>query len=211
MSRVKKLEIQPHMFLPTPSEEAYEVTVVKSQIAKVLYEYLATPSDKSSAIPTKPLPIEPISSQKPDLLMLKLMDASDNSAEGIGQVFQSIIKQSGLLVKEFFRRLQPMDGDLGTVQNFNCLRSQRLPSSVPQNRMDNIFFQLGASHTLWNIGSNIFTHHFGDPTDQRNCGAWQHLEALGFPSEKAIQEKDFTKMINQMEWVFEAIVYYCLR
>ncbi|KAA1124263.1 hypothetical protein PGTUg99_020108 [Puccinia graminis f. sp. tritici] len=211
MSRVEKLEIQPHMFLPTPSEEAYEVTVVKSQIAKVLYEYLATPSDKSSAIPTKPLPIEPISAQKPDLLMLKLMDASDNSAEGIGQVFQSIIKQSGLSVEEFFRRLQPMDGDLGTVQNFNCLRSQRLPSSVPQNRMDNIFFQLGASHTLWNIGSNIFTHHFGDPTDQRNCGAWQHLEALGFPSEKAIQKKDFTIMINQMERVFEAIVYYCLR
>jgi hypothetical protein len=143
--------------------------------------------------------------------MLKLMDASDNSAEGIGQVFQSIIKQSGLVPEDFFSRLQPMDGDLGTVQNFNCLQSQRLPSAVPQNRMDNVFFQLGAAHTLWNIGSNIFSHHFGNPTDQTNCGAWQHLEALGFPSEKAIQKKDFTVMINQMERIFEAIVYYCLR
>ncbi|EFP90575.2 uncharacterized protein PGTG_16601 [Puccinia graminis f. sp. tritici CRL 75-36-700-3] len=211
MHSVQKLEIQPHMFLPTPSEERYEVSVVKSQIAKVLSDYLATPSDKSRSFPTRPAPVEPISARAPELLMLKLMDASDNSAEGIGQVFQSIISQTGLSVEDFFERLQPMDGDLGTVQNFNCLRSQRLPSSVPRNRLDNVFFQLGASHTLWNIGSNIFTHHFGNPSDQNNCGAWQHLEALGFPSEKAIQKKDFTIMINQMERVFEAIVYYCLR
>jgi hypothetical protein len=114
-------------------------------------------------------------------------------------------------VEDFFRRLQPMDMDLGTVQNFNCLRSQRLPSAVPENRMDNIFFQLGASHTLWNIGSNIFSHHFGHPEDMNDCGVWQQLEALGFPSEQAIQKKDFTLMINQMERVFEANVYYCLR
>ncbi|KAA1128735.1 hypothetical protein PGTUg99_007731 [Puccinia graminis f. sp. tritici] len=211
MRTVEGLEIQPHMFIPSPSEQKYEVTVIKSQIAKVLHDYLATPSGKSSKFATEPPPLDPISPGKPDLLMLKLMDASDNSAEGIGQVFQSIISQTGLSVQDFFTRLQPMDGDLGTVQNFNCLRSQRLPSAVPQNRLDNIFFQLGASHTLWNIGSNIFSHHFGNPNDTNNCGAWQHLEALGFPSEKAIQKKDFTLMINQMERVYEANVYYCLR
>jgi hypothetical protein len=44
-----------------------------------------------------------------------------------------------------------------------------------------------------------------------NCGAWQHLEDLGFPSEKAIQKKDFTLMVNQMEHIFEAMVLYLLR
>ncbi|KAA1072343.1 hypothetical protein PGT21_032924 [Puccinia graminis f. sp. tritici] len=211
MRTVERLEIQPHMFLPSPSEQRHEINVIKSQIAKVLYDYLAIPTGKSQSISTEPPPLDPISPKKPDLIMMKLMDASDNSAEGIGQVFQSIIGQTGMSAKDFFARLQPMDGDLGTVQNFNCLRAQRFPSAVPQNRLDNIFFQLGASHTLWNIGSNIFTHHFGNPKDTDNCGAWQHLEALGFPSEKAIQKKDFSLMINQMERVYEAIVYYCLR
>ena len=142
--------------------------------------------------------------------MLKMMDASDDSAEGIGQVFQYILQKSGLDESQFYSRLQPMDGDLGTVQNFNCLRTQRMPAEFPEDNLDNIVFQLGASHTLWNVSSAIFSHHFGDLKDMSNCGAW-FLEALGFPSEKAIQKKNFTMMINQMERVSEATIYYCLR
>ncbi|EFP76793.2 uncharacterized protein PGTG_02254 [Puccinia graminis f. sp. tritici CRL 75-36-700-3] len=205
LKTVASMEIEPHMFLPTEAEEKIEIKVWKSQIARVLHQYIATPIDKESANPIDPPVVEQISHEAPKLHMLKLMDASDNSAEGVGQVFRHIIKQSGLSVKDFFGRFQPMDGDLGTVQNFNCLRSQRSPSSVPQNRLDNILFQLGGSHTLWNVASTIFTHHFGEPTDMTNCGAWQHLEALGFPSEKAIQKKDFTLMVNQMERIFEAM------
>jgi hypothetical protein len=211
LKTVASMEIEPHMFLPTEAEEQIEIKVWKSQIARVLHQYIATPIDKSSAYPIDPPVVEQISHEAPKLHMLKLIDASDNSAEGVGQVFRHIIEQSGLSVKEFFGRFQPMDGDLGTVQNFNCLRSQRSPSSVPQNRLDNIMFQLGGSHTLWNVASTIFTHHFGEPTDMTNCGAWQHLEALGFPSEKAIQKKDFTLMVNQMERIFEAMVLYFLR
>ncbi|KAI7949243.1 hypothetical protein MJO28_008064 [Puccinia striiformis f. sp. tritici] len=211
ISKIESTDIEPRMFLPTLQEEALEIAVWKSQIARVLHDYIAIPMDPKSAIPLDPPVMEQVSHTAPDLVMLKLIEASDNSAEGIGQVFQCLINQSGLSVEELFSRLQPMDGDLGTVQNFNCLRQQRAPSSLPQHRLENIFFQLGASHTLWNIGSNIFSHHFGNPHDASNCGAWQHLEALGFPSEKAIQKKDFTLMINQMERVFEANIYYCLR
>ncbi|EFP89319.2 uncharacterized protein PGTG_15498 [Puccinia graminis f. sp. tritici CRL 75-36-700-3] len=211
LKTVASMEIKPRMFLPTESEEEIELKVWKSQIAKVLYEYIAVPNNKSTAVQMVPPVVDQISHEAPELHMLKLIDASDNSAEGVGQVFRVIIEQSGLTVKEFFSRFQPMDGDLGTVQNFNCLRGQRSPSSVPQNRLDNILFQLGASHTLWNVASTIFTHHFGQPSDMSNCGAWQHLEALGFPSEKAIQKKDFTLMVNQMERIFEAMVLYFLR
>ncbi|KAA1093440.1 hypothetical protein PGTUg99_015409 [Puccinia graminis f. sp. tritici] len=211
LKTVASMTIEPQMFLPTESEEQVEIKVWKSQIAKVLSEYISTPIDKSTAVPLNPPVVEQISHEAPKLHMFKLMDASDNSAEGVGQVFRLIVEQSGLSVEEFFGRFQPMDGDLGTVQNFNCLRSQRSPSSVPQNRLDNVLFQLGASHTLWNVASTIFTHHFGTPTDMTNCGAWQHLEALGFPSEKAIQKKDFTLMVNQMERIFEAMVLYLLR
>jgi hypothetical protein len=211
IEKFKSMKIEPRMFLPTPESDATEIAVWKSQIAIVLTKYLALPKDPSTAISLTPPVVEQISAKKPNIRMLKLMDASDNSAEGVGQVFQMILEQSGLSKEEFFGRLQPMDGDLGTVQNFNCLRSQRAPSAYPENQLNNIFFQLGASHTLWNIASAIFTHHFGDMKDSKDCGAWQYLQAMGFPAEKAIQKKDFTLMVNQMEKVFESMLYYCLR
>jgi hypothetical protein len=174
-------------------------------------EHLAIPSVKCTSIPIEPPAIDQISHEKPTIRMLKLMDVSDNSAESIGQVFSTLLLQSGMSETDFYDRLQPMDGDLGTVQNFNSLRSQRMPSPYGKEALNNVVFQLGASHTLWNVASTIFSHNFGDPSDQSNVGAWQFLEALGFPSEKAIQKKDFTLMINQMEKVMEATLYYCLR
>jgi hypothetical protein len=182
----------------------------KSGNAKVFREQIATPIDETLAIPTLPPDVELISHLAPEIHMLKLMDASDNSAEGICQVFQSMIQQTGLTSEGFFGRFQLLDGDLATIQNFHCLRNQCTPSAFPEYRMDNIYFQLGASHTLWNISSTLFTHHFGDPSNMLDCGAWQHLEALGFSLHKAIQKKDFTLMVNQMERVFEALICYCL-
>ncbi|PLW08561.1 hypothetical protein PCASD_16739 [Puccinia coronata f. sp. avenae] len=155
---------------------------------------LALPKNPATAIPRDPPTVEQITAKKPLIHMLKLMDVSDNSAEGVGQVFELLMGQLGLTVEEFFGRIQPMDGDLGTVQNFNCLRSQRAPSAYPQDQLNNIIFQLGVSHTLWNIASAIFSHHFGNASDSKDCGAWQYLQALGFPAEKAIQKKDFTLM-----------------
>ncbi|KAA1137120.1 hypothetical protein PGTUg99_013708 [Puccinia graminis f. sp. tritici] len=209
--KAKSFSIEPKHFLPSHEAAMSEMRVWKSQIAKVLMDHLAVPLVKCTSIPTEPPAIEVISNEKPTIHMLKLMDVSDNSAESIGQVFSTILLQSGLTAEEFYGRLQPMDGDLGTVQNFNSLRSQRTPSPYGKESLNNIVFQLGASHTLWNVSSTIFTHHFGDSTDQSNVGAWQFLEALGFPSEKAIQKKDFTLMINQMEKILEATLYYCLR
>ncbi|PLW32873.1 hypothetical protein PCANC_07072 [Puccinia coronata f. sp. avenae] len=210
IQKLDKIVIEPSMFLP--SSEAIKTTteVCKSQIAQVLYK-LAIPKDRVSAIPTEPTPVEKITPLKPEIYMMKLMDSSDNSAEGVGQVFESILHQSGLKVDEFFGRLQVMDGDLGTVQNFNCLRAQRAPNPYPKESLTNVLFQLGASHTLWNIALAIFSLHIGDPANSLDLGAWQYLEALGFPAEKAIQKKDFTLMVNQMEKILEAVLYYCLR
>ncbi|EFP76489.2 uncharacterized protein PGTG_02930 [Puccinia graminis f. sp. tritici CRL 75-36-700-3] len=211
MRLAQDVPIEPEYFLPTTESNIVEEAVWKSQIASVMVKYIAVPSDKSSSVPTDPPVVDQISHEKPVIHTLKLMDASDNCAEGVGQVFQSIISQTGIPAEKFYGRLQPMDGDLGTVQNFNCLRSQRFPNPFAVEKMNNCVFQLGAAHTLWNVASTIFTHHFGDAKKSSNCGAWQFLEALGFPSEKAIQKKDFTLMINQMERVLEGILFYCLR
>ncbi|KNE98544.1 hypothetical protein PSTG_08283 [Puccinia striiformis f. sp. tritici PST-78] len=187
-----------------------QVQVWKNQIAQVLRDYIAVPKDYNSAIPTESPIVEKISHEKAKIHMRKLMDASDNSAEGVGQVFQSILQQSGLTEDTLYTRLQPMDGHLGTVATFNCLRSQQMPAELPEDSLNNIQFHLEASHTLWNIALSILTHHFGNPEDNTDGRAWQYLEALGFPAEKAIQKKNFTLMVNQMERVFEVTIYYCL-
>ena len=149
IKNVGTMSIEPEMLMQTPEEADHYSLVWKSQIAQVLNKYIAVPDNREGAIALNPPPIEEISCQPPEIHMLKLMDESYNSAEGIGQVLEAIRRQSGLTPEDFFTRLQPMDADLGTCQNFNSLCDVRFPSSYPQDRMSNIVFQLGAAHTLW--------------------------------------------------------------
>ncbi|KAH9458328.1 hypothetical protein Pst134EB_010636 [Puccinia striiformis f. sp. tritici] len=208
---VPSMPIDPQAFMQTPAEEDLYYDVWLSQIARVLQEYIAVPAEREGAISTEPPVVEQISCQIPSIYMLKLMDESDDSAEGIGQVMESVQRQSGLTPEEFFARLQPMDADLATIKNFNSLRDIRSPSDFDENNMNNIIFQLGGAHTLWNIAQTIFTTHFGDPSNEYDLGAWRLLEGLGIPHDKVLQKKDFTLMLQQLELVHKATLYYCLR
>ncbi|OAV86711.1 hypothetical protein PTTG_29762 [Puccinia triticina 1-1 BBBD Race 1] len=211
LRNVASLDINPQMFLPTSSPADDYTHVWKSQIAQVMHKYVATPSDKRSMLPLNPPSIEPISPKNPNIQMLRLMDESNNSAEGIGQVMEALQRQSGLEPKEFFGRLQLMDANLGTCQIFNAIRMLRIPSEHCEHSLNNISMSLGAAHTLWNIAHTILTHHFGNSNAMDDLGVWHYLEALGIPPEKVIQKKDFTKMLNYMEQVHEATIWYCLR
>ncbi|KAA1124658.1 hypothetical protein PGTUg99_027063 [Puccinia graminis f. sp. tritici] len=211
LSKIPSLKILPSMFLPTREEDLHFEAVLKSQIARVMRHYIAEPINKLNAIPTDLPPIELIDCSQPDIHMLKLMEASDNSSEGVGQVLVSIINQSGLTPEEFCSRLQVMDGDLGTCQNINSLRALRSPSGYAEHSLLNITMQLGSAHTLWNISQNILTSHFGDPSKTNDLGAWQCLHALGIPSDKPASKKDFTSMIKNIEKIHEATIFYCLR
>ncbi|PLW26243.1 hypothetical protein PCASD_22664 [Puccinia coronata f. sp. avenae] len=88
IEQVNSMELTPIMFLPTPAKEQFEIQVWKLQIAKVFRKQIATPIDETLAIPTLPPNVELISHLAPEIHMLKLMDASNNSAEGICQGIQ---------------------------------------------------------------------------------------------------------------------------
>ncbi|KNE98489.1 hypothetical protein, variant [Puccinia striiformis f. sp. tritici PST-78] len=208
---IPTMSINPNLFMPSPEAEDHYYSVWTSQIAQVMKDYIALPSHSDGAISTEPPVLDQISCEIPSIFMLKLMDESDNSAEGIGQVLESVQEQSGLSAQEFSSRLQPMDGDLGTIQNFNSIRDLRHPSAYSEHSFNNVIFQLGGSHTMWNIAQVILTTHFGDPSNEKDVGVWQYLEALGIPHEKVIQKKDFTLMLQQMELVHKATLYHCLR
>ncbi|EFP90533.2 uncharacterized protein PGTG_16559 [Puccinia graminis f. sp. tritici CRL 75-36-700-3] len=151
-----------------------------------------------------------IKSQIAQITILKLMLASDNCAEGVGKIFSDIIDQTYLTPEQFFSELQVMEGDLGTIMNLECLRSQRKPSGHKEESLGNIFMLLGAAHTLWNIGQAIFLKHFGNNKNQDDLGAWRTLQALGLPSEKPAAKKDFTLMLTNMQKIHEATLIHCL-
>ncbi|KAI7934321.1 hypothetical protein MJO28_017167 [Puccinia striiformis f. sp. tritici] len=211
LQTVRTMKIRPRDFFPDSATEDHYAAVWKSQLATVMNKYIAVPSKTDGAYSNQPPPLEVLSPTAPDFHMLKLMEESDNSAEGIGQVMEAVQRQTGLTAEEFFGRLQPMEGDLGTCQNFHSMRALRMPNNRPEESMNNVTFQLGASHTLWNIGQTIFTKHFGDVDNAENMGAWRTLNALGTPPNKVLQKKDFTGMIQHMERVHEATLFHCLR
>ncbi|KAA1093617.1 hypothetical protein PGTUg99_008854 [Puccinia graminis f. sp. tritici] len=211
LRKVNSMVINADTFLPTDRPEDDYEQIWKSQIGHVMLKYVAKPTDRKHMTRLEPLPVEQISHHPPTVHMLKLMDESDNSAEGIGQVMGALQRQSGLDPEEFFGRLQLVEGDLGTCQIFNAIRTLRMPSEHDDHSYDNVNFTLGAAHTLWNIAYTILNYHFGDSKKMDDFGVWRYLDALGIPPEKVIQKKDFTKMLQYMEQVHEATLWQCLR
>ncbi|PLW13261.1 hypothetical protein PCANC_18941 [Puccinia coronata f. sp. avenae] len=213
MKKVPNFPIQPRMLMPNRESNDHYKQVWLSEIARVFSQHIGTPDNVSTAISLNPPVIEQISRVPPKIWMLKLMDAPENSAEGMGQVLDSIAKQAGMPPEEFFSKLLLVDGDLATCQNFNSLRSLRAPSKYVEHSLKNICFQLGASHTLWNVAHCILKTHLGDPKHQSDTGAWRVLHALGVPHEKAMPhgKKDFSLMVKYIEQVHEATILYGLK
>ncbi|KAA1129259.1 hypothetical protein PGTUg99_021218 [Puccinia graminis f. sp. tritici] len=118
---VDSLIIDPADFLPDNEAQDHYEKVFKSQIARVMYKYVARPADSKRKLPMDPPDIELISHEQPKIHMMKLMNESDNSAEGIGQVMEALRRQSRLEPGELFGRFQLIDGDLGTAQIFNAI------------------------------------------------------------------------------------------
>ncbi|KNF05273.1 hypothetical protein PSTG_01487 [Puccinia striiformis f. sp. tritici PST-78] len=201
--------VKPSSFFPTNNQCQHFCEVVKSQIAQVLFSYVAQIKDPKR-VPRHPPPIDPIRPHVPDITMLKMMIASDNSSEGISEVLQGITNQTGETLLEASAHLQVMEGDLGTYCNLESLRALRRPSQHPDENLGNIFMLLGASHILWNIAQAIFLLHFGDSSNSEDLGAWHTLDSLGASSDKPITKKDFTLMISNMQRVHEVTILHCL-
>lgn len=202
--------MSPAIFVITKDESYHQRLIYKSQIALVFMTYIAQASDQTPKIALVPPPIEVLAAQKPDITMLKLMVASDNSSEGVGEVFEGLIRQSGLTEEQFASRLTVIEGDLGTCLNLNSLRAQQKPDEFPDESMSNFFTLLGGAHILWNFTQSIITLHFGYSSDSRDVGCWHLLEALGVKSNQILNKKDFSLMLAQITKVHEATVAYLI-
>ncbi|KAI7956352.1 hypothetical protein MJO29_007751 [Puccinia striiformis f. sp. tritici] len=211
MATVPSFEVLPKMFLPSQDKEDSWELVLKAQIADVLLEYVASPADSKVPIPTSPPAVDQLSADLPDITMLKLMVASDNSAQGVGEVFDSLLERTNMSMTDFASRLQIIDGDLGTCTNIHSLRSQRIPSQHIEEDMNNVCTLLGGSHTLWNIAQAIYSKHYGDDSDARDSGAWRFLEGMSIPANKMLDKKDYTLMIQNIVKIHKAALVHCIK
>ncbi|KAI7933447.1 hypothetical protein MJO28_017650 [Puccinia striiformis f. sp. tritici] len=204
------MPLKPSFFLPTQKTSYHFEAVIKSQITQVLLKYIATASDTMVELHQNPPSIDPIAVKKPNITMLKLMVASDNSAQGMGEVFEGIIRQTGLTATEFYSKLRVFEGDLGTCMNLESLRMQQKPSGHIENSLSSIFTLLGASHILWNVAQAVYLMHYGNYSDSNDLGAWQTLSALGLSAERPTTKKDFSLMMTHLTKCHEASILYCL-
>ncbi|PLW20217.1 hypothetical protein PCASD_18335 [Puccinia coronata f. sp. avenae] len=211
LRKVSTMKINLQMLMPTCEEEKHFEQVLKSQLVHAMSQYVAKAANPEHALSSDPPTVETIDPTPPDIQMIQLMSQSDDSAEGTGQVAETLRKQFGLKPKDFVSCVQIMDANLATCKNFNSLRSLCTPSRYAKLRLSNLCFVLGASHTMWNISQAILNAHLGHPTSTHDLGAWHSLHALGIPSKKVIPKKDFTSMMNNIEKVHEASIVYCLR
>lgn len=207
-SRTKRIDIS--ILYPTKEENEHWKLVLKSQIGHVLVKYIVEDFNRSDCTFLDPPNVQKIDSEKPDIIMLKMMKASDNSSEGVGELYEELIRQSGLTEEEFTERAQIIEGDLGTCINFASLKSLRAPSKYPHASLDHILMIQGAAHTLWNIGQAFVLAHWGDHLNTKDMGAWRGIYSLGGKKEKPTGKKDFTSMIRTMELLHEASICHCL-
>ncbi|KAA1125441.1 hypothetical protein PGTUg99_012284 [Puccinia graminis f. sp. tritici] len=205
-----KLCIRPEMFTPTKESTVHWQKTQKSQITRVILQYLAKPGDSRVPLQRTAPEVHPITPEDPNISMLRLMIASDNSAQGVGDVFTGIIQQSGLTAKEFHSRLQLIEGDLGSCNIFDSLRKQRCPATGNHNSLDNVLPIPGAAHTMWNISQAVFLAHWGNEKLACDTGAWRVLHALGIPANKPVTKKDFNLMLCHVEKIHEATLLYCV-
>ncbi|POW07658.1 hypothetical protein PSTT_08087 [Puccinia striiformis] len=182
------MPLKPSFFLATQKTSYQFQAVIKSQITQVLLEYIAKASDTMVELHQDPPSIDPIAVKKPNITMLKLMVASINSAQGMGEVFEGIIRQTGLTATKFYSKLRVFKGDLGTCMNLKSLHMQRKPSGHSKNSLLSIFTLL----------------------DSNDLGAWQTLSALGLLAEQPTTRKEFSLMMTHLTKCHEASILYCL-
>lgn len=127
--------IELYKFLPNEQESIHWKNVIKSQISTALIRHVVekdSPSYKycKKNLSTSPPPIDQIPIEKPDIMMFKMMAASDDSAGGVAEMLEQIRLQSGLSEEEYASKLRVIEGDHGTCKNIQSLIAKSFPANI---------------------------------------------------------------------------------
>lgn len=102
---VSNMQINAELFTPNNDDCEHFASAIKSQMTRVLIQYVASNSASNSTIPRDPAQVDPMKPKLPNITMLKLMIASDNTSDGIADELDGIIQQTDLKKKDVFSKL----------------------------------------------------------------------------------------------------------
>lgn len=190
--------------------------VRKSQIVEALLDLVLKKDSEEykycqSNLKSTPPPVDPIQMYKPEIHMLKLMTASENSTTGIGQVIEQLVQQLGLDPKDFASHVQQVEGDLGTVRNFAAAERKRFPAGHPEESLRNMMRCLAGSHTMWNMTSGILGHYMGDAGDSQDSGVHRCAASLGIKADKLFDKKDFGLLMTAVHKIHTSTLAFLLK
>ncbi|KAH9807657.1 hypothetical protein DFH28DRAFT_1138510 [Melampsora americana] len=215
MKAAETSDVQAYDFLPTDKELAHLEAVSKTQISKSYLLYVAVddngnPFSKHPDLELKVPEINPIKVEEANIHMLKLMNAADTSAEGVGQLMDQVDKQVGRDPVEHLAKLHIVEGDVGTCMNFESLREKRIPASNLDEGFLNWLTIPGLAHLLWNVMQAIVIHHYNDTTVDFNTGLARAAQELGVKIDNIHSKKDFNLMLHMVHQVHAAEITACL-
>lgn len=160
---------------------------------------------------TSPPPVDETELYDPDLVMLKMMSALDNSASRVSEMLDQCKKQTGEGSDPSQKSIQIVEGDMGTCLNFESLIRQRSPAGHQEESLNEILNLPGLAHTLWNVSRQVLIHHWGDSKDSCDTGIHRIATALGVKEDKLPSQKDFASLMQIIHKSHTATMIFLLR
>lgn len=216
MEKAATTPVEIHSFLAKTEEVDHWRETVKCQLWQAVKLYICEILDvetppKLATMPTVPPTVDQISMEPPNILMLMMMDAPDNSAGGVARVFQAVLEQIRRSPDIYSKDLNISEGDVGTGRLIEALRGKRFPAGSDYQGLDGILSVMGLAHMLWNLVSAGVKAHYGDTKDAQDGGAWRARHALGGKTERDISQEDFGSMMTILHDVHFADLVLVLR
>lgn len=154
-------------------------------------------------------------SEKPDLVILPLIEISRGSAQGVGEVLDYIASVTGRPLKDHLNDLQILEGNVGTCINLESCRGKLHPAGRRYESMNNQPPDLsGGAHTMWNIGQWKILGgrgQTGDDKDLLYSKARLLLSGRAGKGERPVIEKDFRVIMRMIYQTHFATMVWCLR
>ncbi|KAH9808787.1 hypothetical protein DFH28DRAFT_1226289 [Melampsora americana] len=216
INKSKEEPFELHSILPNQDEKSHWKLVLKAQLSQALLDYEIeknSPAYKTckASLATVPPPVDAIKWHHPDLMMLKMMSASDSSSGGVAEMLEQCQHQTGEDPIKFARYLQVLEGDMGTCLNFKSIICQRFPASSAQDSLNNVLNLPGLAHTMWNVSSKVISHHWGDPKDSANTGLHPTAGALAMKTDKLPSQQDFNSLMQMIHKSHTATLVFLLK
>lgn len=216
---IKKSQSEPFEIFPmlrSHEDQVHWKLVIKSQIAQALltYEFEKDSSGFHACkkmIQVKPPSVKQIKWYKPDLVMLKMMSASDSSSAGVSDMLEQCLKQTGEDEADCAEGIQVFEGDMGTCLNFESLTCQRFPAEVAAESLSSVLNMPGLAHTMWNVASKLISHHWGDSKDSKDTGLHRTAGALAMPTDRLPSHQDFNSLLQMIHKSHTATLVFLLR